>query len=58
MVEDVEDTEKLPLNLAISEAYQQDDFAKDTIVKLREGARVQKGFPLAECREVDSQICY
>ena len=37
MTDDTED-EETPLNLTISEAYQQDDFAKDTIIKLREGA--------------------
>ena len=38
MTNNTED-EETPLNLTISEAYWQDDFAKDTITKLREGAQ-------------------
>ena len=38
MINNTED-EETPLNLTISEAYWQDDFAKDTITKLREGAQ-------------------
>ena len=57
MTNNTED-EETPLNLAISEAYRQDDFTKDIIIKLREGAQTQKGFPLVECSETDDQIWY
>ena len=55
MTNNTED-EETPLNLTISEAYWQDDFTKDTITKLREGAQTQKGFSLVECSETDDQI--
>ena len=48
--------EETPLNLTISEAYQQDDFTKNTIIKLREGAQTQKDFSLVKCSETDDQI--
>ena len=57
MINNTED-EETSLNLAISEAYWQDDFTKDIITKLRERAQTQKGFPLVECSETDDQIWY
>ena len=57
MTDNTED-EETPLNLTISEVYQQDDFTKDIIIKLREGAQTQKGFLLVKCSETDDQIWY
>ena len=57
MTDNTED-EETPLNLTISEAYRQDDFTKDTITKLREGAQTQKDFSLVKCSETDDQIWY
>ena len=57
MTNNTED-EETPLNLTISEAYWQDDFTKNTITKLREGAWTQKGFSLVKCSETDDQIWY
>ena len=57
MTNNTED-EETPLNLTISEAYRQDDFTKDTITKLREGAQTQKDFSLVKCSETDDQIWY
>ena len=55
MINNTED-EETSLNLAISEAYQQDDFTKNTIIKLREGAQTQKDFSLVKCSEINDQI--
>ena len=57
VAEDSED-EETPLNLVISEAYQWDDFTKNTITKLREGAQTQKELFLVECSETNGQIWY
>ena len=57
MINNTED-EETSLNLTISEVYRQDDFAKNIIIKLREGAQTQKGFSLVKCSETDDQIWY
>ena len=57
MTNNTED-EETSLNLTISETYQQDDFTKNTIIKLREGAQTQKDFSLVKCSETDGQIWY
>ena len=57
MINNTEDEETL-LNLTISEIYWQDDFAKNIIIKLREGTQTQKGFLLVKCSETDDQIWY
>ncbi len=59
-VEDVaiEGENEVLIDNAIAEAYEQDEFARSIIIKLREGARTLKGFPLMECREEEGQIRY
>ena len=57
MINNTEDKET-SLNLTISEVYQQDDFAKNIIIKLREGVWTQKDFSLVKCSETDDQIWY
>ena len=55
MINNTED-EETSLNLTISEIYQQDDFTKDIIIKLRERAQTQKDFSFVKCSETDDQI--
>ena len=57
MINNTED-EETSLNLTISEAYWQDDFTKDIIIKLREEVQTQKDFSLVKCSETDDQIWY
>ncbi len=52
----IEEENEILIDNIIAEIYEQDEFTRSIIIKLREGAQTLKGFSLVKCREEEGQI--
>ena len=51
-----EEDEETPLDLAIAEAYENDEFATEILALIRNGSSQSKKITLAQCEERDGQL--